>query len=329
MTERVLRWGILSTARINQWLIPVFAESERNDLVAVASRNPARAAAYADQWGIPMAFGSYEDLLARDDVDVVYNPTPNHLHVPLTIAAAEAGKHVLCEKPVALTLEDVDAVSVAAAIHEVVVTEGFMYRHHPQTAAVRDLVASGSIGTPVVVRGSFSFRLSDPDDIRLDPTMGGGSLWDIGCYPVSFSRTVLGEAPVEAVAWTRPSPLGVDLSCAGQLRFPSGAIAQVDSSFEAPLRAHVEVVGTEGVVVVPHPFKPEPDERIFVGRSEADLEPVPVPHRDLYAGEVEDLAAAVIEGADPVVSLADSRVNTACLVALLRSAAEGGRPVAV
>jgi predicted dehydrogenase len=294
----------------------------------VASRDATRAAAYAAEHGIPGAYGSYEELLAADDIDVVYNPLPNHLHAPITIAAAQAGKHVLCEKPLALTVAEVDAIAEAAEATRVVVAEAFMYRHHEQTSRVRELIASGAIGRPHTVRGSFSFPLDNPGDVRLDATMGGGSLWDVGCYPVSYARTMVGAAPVEVAGWWQLGETGVDLSYWGQLRFPAGAVAQVDSSFTAPFRAHMEVVGDEGVITIPQPFKPGRHEFIYVGRDEDNLEPVEIEGSDLFTGEVEDIAAAVLDGAPQRVTLEDSRANTATLVALLRSAVDG-RPVAL
>lgn len=324
-----LRWGILSTARINRALLPPLAASARNELVAVASRDADRARAYAELHGIPRSYGSYEELLASPEIDVVYNPLPNHLHVPLTVAAAQAGKHVLCEKPLALSVAEVDAVIAAAATHGVVVAEAFMYRHHALTLHVRELVASGRIGQPLTARGSFSFPLTNPDDVRLDPAMGGGSLWDIGCYPLSYARTAFGEQPIEATGWWQLGDTGVDMAFWGMLRFPSGAVAQVDCSFRAPFRAQMELVGTEGMIVVPDPFKPDGDEKLFVGTAIDQLEAVEVAGGPLYAGEVEDLADAVLLGTTPRVTLADTRANTAAIVALLASAGTGGTPLPV
>jgi predicted dehydrogenase len=329
MTDAPLRWGILSTARINQALIPALQASDRAELVAVASRDAERARAYAETHGIPLGLGSYEALLERDDIDVVYNPLPNHLHASLTIAAADAGKHVLCEKPLALTLAEVDAIAAAATAAGVVVTEAFMYRHHPLTLRIQEVVSGGAIGRPLTVRGSFSFLLTNEGDVRLDPAMGGGSLWDIGCYPASYARTVLGEPPIEAAGLAHIGPTGVDLSFWGALRFASGAVAQLDCSFEAPFRTHIEIVGTEGIIVVPTPFKPEHAPSYHVGTAFDRLEEVTGHGGDLYRGEVEDLADAVLLGTAPQVTLDDSRVNAATLLALLQSAREGGTPVPV
>ena len=214
MEHRPLRWGLLGTARINRMVIPPLRASAGNRLVAVASRDLARARGYAQEWGIERAHGAYEALLADPGIDAVYIPLPNHLHAEWTIPAARAGKHVLCEKPLALTVAEVDAMGAAAREGGVVLAEAFMYRHHPQTLKVKELVDAGAIGPVRFVRGTFSFPLTRPGDVRLQPEWGGGCLWDVGCYPLSFTRFVLGREPLEAAGaqcWgrpgsTRPSP---------------------------------------------------------------------------------------------------------------------------
>jgi xylose dehydrogenase (NAD/NADP) len=322
-----LRWGILGTGRVTRWLVAALRASPRNTLAAVASRSAARAKAFAAEWDVPRAFGSYEALLEHAGVDVVYNALPNHLHETWTVAAARAGKHVLCEKPLGLDVQQVDRMAEAARASRVVVAEAFMYRHHPQTEKVRELVQSGSFGALRLVRGSFTFTLSRPEDVRLDPALGGGSLWDVGCYPVSYARLVAGAEPVEAFGWQALGPTGVDEAFAGQLRFADGVLAQVDSGFRLPYRTALEVVGSEGSIVVRQPYKPRAQETIVVTRGE-NVTSVPVSGPEPYLGEVEDMADAVLLGRPPRVSLADSRGNAAALVALLRSAREG-RVVAV
>jgi predicted dehydrogenase len=293
--------------------------------VAVASRRLDTVSGYAREWGIERAHGSYEALLADPEVDVVYIPLPNALHAEWTVRAARAGKHVLCEKPLALSVEEVDAIAAAAAENGVVVAEAFMYRHHPQTARVCEIVASGDLGRLRFVRGTFSFSLTRPGDVRLDPALGGGALWDVGCYPLSFARTVVGEGPAEVQGWQRTGPTGVDLTFAGQMRFPGGVLAQLDCSFESPYRAVMEIVGESGSLTIPQPFKPGDDATLVLQRGER-TETLESPQADLYLGEVEDMAEAVLLGKPPRISLADSRANVTALVALLRSAREG-RPV--
>jgi predicted dehydrogenase len=318
----VLRWGLLGTARINRAIIPALRQGARHELVAVASRREDVARAYAAEWSIPRAYGSYEALLAAGDIDAVYIPLPNGLHAEWSIRAVEAGKHVLCEKPLALTTREVDAMAAAAARHGRAIAEAFMYRHHPQTARVRDLVRDGALGTVRVVRGGFSFWLNREHDVRFDPAMGGGSLWDVGCYPISYARHVLGEEPVEADGSAAMGPTGVDLTFVGHLRFPSGAFLQFDSGFRSHLRSFIEVVGTDAVLHVPNPFKPGLHEHCTLQRGDLS-ETIAVEGAPLYLGEVDDVAAAALDGAPPRVSLADSRANVAAIVACHESARTG------
>jgi xylose dehydrogenase (NAD/NADP) len=317
-----LRWGLLGTARINRRLIPPLRVSPGNRLRAVASRDAERAAAYAREWGIARAYGSYEELLADGEIDAVYVPLPNHLHAEWAIRAARAGKHVLCEKPLALSVAEVDAMAAAAGEREVVLTEAFMYRHHPQTLRVKQLLDEGAIGEPRFVRGSFSFPLTRPDDVRLDPAMGGGAVWDVGCYPVSFARFVLGAEPLEVVGHATLGPTGIDETFAGQMVFPGGVLAQVDCSFRAPYRTQMEIVGGEGRILVPEPWVPGTGEPLRVTRGDEE-EKIVVDGEDRYRLEIEDLADAVRRARPPRVSLAESRGNVATLVALLQSAREG------
>jgi len=327
MNNRILRWGLLGTARINRALIAPLRASARNELVAVASRALERAEAYAREWSIPRALGSYEAMLADPDVDVVYIPLPNGLHAEWTIKAAQAGKHVLCEKPLAATPGEVDAMAAAAQQAGVVVAEAFMYRHHPQTLGVKQLVDDGAIGRLRLVRGSFTFSLTRAVDVRLDPALSGGSIWDVGCYPISYARYVIGGEPLEAFGWQVIGASGVDEVFAGQLRFAGGVYSQFDCGFRAPFRTHLEIVGSDGTIVVPRPFKPGLDEQIHLARGDR-TETMVIPGQELYIGEVEDMADAILNGQTPRVSLEDSRGNVATIVALLRSAHEG-RPMPV
>jgi len=318
--SKTLNWGLLSTARINRALIPPLQVSKRNHLLAVASRSQANADTYAKEQNISRAHGSYEALLADPEIDVIYNPLPNHLHAEWTIKAVEAGKHVLCEKPLALNVDEVDAMHAAAHKHGRVVAEAFMYRHHPQTLKVQELVKSGSIGSLKLIRGSFSFTLSQEEDIRLlDPVMGGGSIWDVGCYPISYARTVVGENPLEVFGTQVTGRTGVDLTFVGQMKFADDVHAQFDSSFAVPFRVNMEIVGSEGVLSVPNPFKPNVNEKIYLTRNDK-TETIKVKGQELYIGEVEDMADAILEGKDSWVSLHDSRANVAVINALLESA---------
>ena len=326
MANKTLNWGLLSTARINRALIPPLQVSKRNHLLAVGSRSQETATAYAKEKKIPRAHGSYEALLADPDIDVIYNPLPNHLHAEWTIRAVEAGKHVLCERPLALSVEEVDAIQAAAHKHGRVVAEAFMYRHHAQTLKVQEMVKSGSLGTVKLVRGSFSFILSREEDIRLlDPSMGGGSIWDVGCYPISYARTVVGENPLEVFGWQVTGKTGIDDTFVGQMRFSGDILAQFDSSFVIPFHAFMEIVGSEGTLSIPHPFKPLENESIYLTSGEK-TETIKIKGQELYLGEVEDMADAVLLGKAPRISLDDSQANVAVICAFLESA-RTGKPV--
>ena len=322
MANKVLNWGLLSTARINRALITPLRASKRNQLIAVASRTQESAGKYAREWKIPRAHGSYEALLADPEIDVVYISLPNHLHAEWSIKAVATGKHVLCEKPLALSPEEVDAIKDAARKHGCVVMEAFMYRHHPQTLKVQELVKDGSLGSLKLIRGSFSYMLSRELDVRLDPAMGGGSIWDVGCYPISYARTVVGKDPLEVFGWQVTGPTGIDATFVGQMRFEPDILAQFDSSFVIPLHAFMEIVGSDGTLNIPRPFKPETDEKIYLTRGDK-TETIRIKGQELYIGEVENMADAILLKQDPRISLDDSRANVAAISALLESARTG------
>ncbi len=324
MTDRVLRWGLISTAGINSALISPIGVSARSKLVAVASRSLGRAQEYAREWNIPTAHGGYENLLADPDVDVIYNALPNTLHTEWTVKAADAGKHILCEKPLSITVEDVDRMVDAAERNGVVLFEAYMYRHHPQTLKVQELVQQRAIGEVRVIRPVFSYTLDRPGDIRLDPNLGGGSLWDVGCYPVSFAQAITGSAPTEVVGWQDVGETGVDMTFAGQMRYAGDVFAQFDCSFQAPLRTRTEVIGSEGALSIEHPWKPsiEGPAGIRLQRGENE-EAIDIEDVDPYLCEVQAMEACVLDGADPLLSLSESRGIMATLTALYESARTG------
>jgi D-xylose 1-dehydrogenase (NADP+, D-xylono-1,5-lactone-forming) len=319
MPNKVLNWGLLSTARINRALIPPLKASKRNQLTAVASRTKDAADAYAREWKIPQAYGSYESMLADPEIDVIYISLPNRLHAEWTIKAVEAGKHVLCEKPLALNVDEVDAVKDAAHKHSRVVAEAFMYRHHPQTLKVQELVKSGSLGTLKLIRGSFTFVISREGDVRLRPELGGGSIWDVGCYPISYARSVVGGDPLEVFGWQVTGPTGIDETFVGQMRFANDILTQFDSSFAIPFHSFMEIVGSQATLNIPRPFKPETDEKIYLTRD-GRIETITVKGQELYIGEVEDMADSILLGREPRISLDDSRGNVKTINALLESA---------
>jgi predicted dehydrogenase len=325
--EKILNWGLLSTAKINHALIKPLNASKRTRLLAVASRSISSADAYAHEWKIPKAHGSYEALLNDPEIDVIYNSLPNHLHAEWTVKALRAGKHVLCEKPFALTLEEVDTMIAASKESGKVLAEAFMYRHHPLTLKVKEIVDGGELGTIKLIKGAFSFKLTRDGNYRHYKEMGGGSVWDVGCYPISYARMLIGADPVEVFGWQVTGPGGGDDTFVGQMRFANGVLAQFDSSFVVPLRSYMEIVGTDATLFVPAPFKPSTQEELMLRHGNKE-KVIKVKGEELYRGEVEDMCNAVLLGSAPRISLEDSRGNIATLLSLIQSA-EAGKPIFV
>lgn len=325
-----LRWGLLSTAKINRSLIPPLKRSRRSQLSAVASRSLDHAQQYAAEYGIPRAFGSYEALLADPDIDVIYNSLPNHLHAEWTIRALQAGKHVLLEKPLALTVAEVRQVAAAARTSGCVVAEAFMYRHHPQTLKAQQLVTEGALGEMKFINGHFILTFEREGNFRWDPQAGGGSLWDVGCYPLSFARMLTGCLPEQVSGWQTLTPEGVDLTFCGQMRYASGVMSQLLSSFGLPYHTGMEVHGTEASLFIPDPFTPHTP-RVQMLLKTRDHREFNFTFRkaDLYQGEVQDLESAILDGTPPLISLQESQDNVATLLALYQSAAESGRALKI
>lgn len=321
MTGRV-RWGILSTARINDAVLAGARESDEIEIVAVASRDLARAEAYARERGIARAYGSYDELLADPAIEAVYNPLPNSMHVPWSLRALDAGKHVLCEKPLTRGPEEVEALFSAAERSGVLVMEAFMYRHHPQTRRLKELVDGGAVGRVRLVRSHFSFALTHPNDPRLDPDLDGGSLMDVGCYPVSITRFLTGE-PLRVYGEQVLSG-GVDIRFTGTMRFAGDVIAHFDCGFDLPSRAELEIVGDEGVVAVADPWVIERPE--IVVRRGADVEEIAVEPVSSYRLELENITRAIRGYEEPLLDRSEALAQARALDALYR-AAELGRSV--
>lgn len=255
-SESGLRWGVLGCARITRrGLAPGIAASATGALHALASRDGSTARDWAAEFGVPRAYGSYEELLADPEVDAVYIPLPNELHGPWTIAAADAGKHVLCDKPLSLSAGEAERMADRCRERGVLLMEGFMWRHQPRVAELRRRIADGAIGRLVLVRVSFSFQCP-ANDWRMDPARGGGPTWDIGTYGVNTCRLYAGCEPSRVRASGRFAPNGVDLTVTAQLDFPNGVLGAIDCSFEAPFRCEYELVGTEGAIRVTEAFLP-------------------------------------------------------------------------
>jgi predicted dehydrogenase len=324
MTEPV-RWGILSTAHINRLVIPPAQASPKVDLVAVASRDPERARAYAATWGIPQAYGSYDELLADPEIDAVYVSLPNNLHVAWSIRALEAGKHVLCEKPLSRHPADVVAAFDAADRSGRFLVEAFMYRHNPQTAKLVELVRDGAIGELRLARAAFSYSLYDDSNIRLRTDVEGGSLMDVGCYCVSGSRLLAGE-PASAFGQARFGPSGTDWVFTGLLRFPGDVLAVFDCGTALPERDELEAIGSEGSLFLDDPWHcrtPVIELRRDGGVERIELEPV-----NSYGLELENLSDAIRGEGVPLLGREDALGQARTLDALLRSA-ELGAPVAL
>jgi predicted dehydrogenase len=319
-----VRWGLLSTAKINGELIPAIRASQRGELVAVASRDQDRAQAYAAEREIPQAFGGYQAMLDSGVIDAVYISLPNHLHAIWSIRAMEAGVHVLCEKPLAPSVEEVDQMIVASRDTLCNLAEALMYRHHPQTKIAGEWAHSGRLGEITVVRGAFNFTIQDRYDIRLVPEYGGGCLWDVGVYPLSFAQYILGGPPdrVTAEQWLGDS--GVDETLAGQMHYPGGQLAQIISSFRTAFYTPAEIIGTEGRLFLTKAFNDlQTGRRMTFYPQEGEPQEVPVPEQELYLGEVEDMNAAILDGAPNYLALEESRDHIRTAVALYQSADKG------
>ena len=316
----MVRWGILGTARINRRLVPAFRASRRGQLRAVASRTLARATEHARAHDIPRAVQGYQALLDDPDIDAVYIPLPNTEHVPWTLAAIAAGKHVLCEKPLALEPRDIDRIGAAATAAGVLVEEGFMYRHEPLTARVISLLNDGAIGAVRAVVSGFTFTLETEKNIRMNPALGGGSLWDIGSYPVTYAQLIAGHEPKMVFGNAHWHASGVDQEFMGMLRFDEGMSANIYAGFRTPYRTWLEVLGTDGALTVPNPFRPGPLEVLELERSNG-IERIEVPGSPMiFVRQVEDFEARILDGAPAVVTLAESRRTAATLAALYTSA---------
>lgn len=321
--SQTLRWGLLSTARINRRLIPAIRAARGHSLRAVASRDLKRARRYARQWKIPKAYGSYEELIADPEIDVIYNSLPNHLHAEWCIRAARNGKHVLCEKPLALSADEIDAMITAARENQVVIAEAFMYRHHSRTHKIQELIQSGAVGEVSHIDAAYTIQLGRPDNYRWQPEAGGGCLWDIGCYPVSYARMVFGVNPVEAYGKADLAPGGVDQSFSGVLTFPSGATLDFFCSYVHEHHSRLEIYGSKGTLVVENPYSAGRGDALHLlkgGRRRKIRAAAP---RELAQGEVEDLGRAALTGVSQRLPLSESREINQTLVALLESARRG------
>jgi predicted dehydrogenase len=319
-------WGILSTARINEKVLAAAKASKAVAVIAVASRDGGRAESYAREHGLERAYGSYSALLEDPDVEAVYISLPNGLHVDWTLRALEAGKHVLCEKPFSRRADEVEHAFDEAESAGLVVSEGFMWRHHPQTARVVELAADGAIGTVRLVRAAFSFPLASVhgvDDTRFLPELDGGALMDVGCYCVNAIRLLAGEPELvhgEQVV----GPSGVDVVFAATLRLPDDVLGHFDCGFVLPVRYELEVVGEEGSLLVGDPF------HVYTPgieqRRGGKVERIPVEAADSYRLELENVAGA-IRGEEELLLARDDAVGQARTIEALYRSVEVSTPI--
>jgi xylose dehydrogenase (NAD/NADP) len=321
LSDGSLRWGVLSTANITRLLLG----SGGGTFVAVASRSAERAEAYAREHGMDRWHGSYDDLLADPDVDAVYVPLPNSLHVEWSIRALQAGKHVLCEKPMSRRPEDVERAFAVAEREGRVLAEAFMWRHHPQLERARELIAGGAVGTLRVIRAAFSFVEADSDDIRLNASLDGGGLMDVGCYCVSGCRALAGAEPERVYAERVDGGDGVDVALVATLRFPGDVLATLDCGLSYAERDELEAIGDAGSLFLDDPWHGRAAV-IEVRGPDRAVEHVEAGPANSYALELADFEAAVRGERPPLLDRVDA-VGQARTIAALYEAADSGRPV--
>ena len=297
MTPDKVRWGILGVAKINERLLPAFAKAANAELRAIASRSLDKAKAAAKAGNLPTAYGSYEALLDDDSIDAVYIPLPNSMHGEWTRRAAERGKHVLCEKPLATTASEAQQLVEFCRSKNVCLMDGFMWPHHPRTARIRQLLDEGAIGEVRRVTGTFTFRMEklDPANIRLQPDLAGGSLLDIGCYPVSGIRWAFTAEPVRAYA-TATYHNGVDIEMSGLVWLADGRVGAFDCGFTLPSRSWLEIVGTEGSLFVREMWIPPRRATLELRREGGKLEEIFVEGEDQIVRMIDNFGRAVLKG---------------------------------
>jgi predicted dehydrogenase len=329
-TETKLRWGILGAARINERLLPAIVEAAHSELVAIASRRPGAAAETLAKYAPGLqGVRTYDDLAALlndEAVQAVYLPMANHEHAEWALQAIAAGKHVLCEKPMALTVADIDAIAAAARTRNVVVMEGFMYRFHPQHARVRELIDSGLIGEVRSVQASFSFMMRPARLYRLAESTerGGGAMWDIGPYAIHSARWCFDEAPVAVTALAKYVESGADITTSGVIDFGEGKHAHFDLSFEWARQSAYAVVGAKGGVRCHAAWQLPEDEPVISWWTEDGLRGEErLPPANHFVLEVEHFVDCVLNGKTPLLSLEDARINCQTIAAVLQSAATG------
>jgi predicted dehydrogenase len=331
MSEKKIRWGVLSTSNIGRVAVnPAIQASSNGELLAVASRDREAARDFAEKAGIPEHYPNYEALLEDDRIDAVYNPLPNSLHKEWTILAAEKGKHILCEKPLALNSSECREMEEAAAANGVKLLEAFMYRFHPRTERVLEMVRGGAVGDLKQIRSTFTFLLTRQDDIRWDKELGGGALMDVGCYCVNVSRTVARREPVEVRAMANFRTPGVDQQMAGTLRFADGLLAHFDCALNMERSEAYQIHGTDGHLRVQKAFLPGTEEAVIEQFDEAnELTQITVEGADEYQLMVEHFADCILNNRPLRYSAEEAAMNMGVIEALYESALQDGAVVPV
>ena len=320
-----VRWGILSTANIGvEKVIPGMLKSKDIEIVAIASRDKKRAAAAAKKLGIAHSYGSYEELLADPTIEAIYNPLPNHLHVPLTLMAAKAGKHVLCEKPIAITAKE--AKKLLKAPSDVLIQEAFMVRHNPQWIEVRKRIAKGEIGRVLAVHMLFSYHLVDPNNVRNLADIGGGGLLDIGCYPITIARFVLGAEPLRVTGtFDRDPKFKTDRLMSGLADFGEGRHLSFVVSTQGGSYQRTVILGEFGTIEVDIPVNAPPDQpnRFTVSVTGKKPKVVEMPVVDQYQLQAEDFGRAIRKKTKAPYDVADAVQNMKILDAFFRAESSG------
>ena len=324
-----VRWGILSTAKIGtEKVIPAMQQCDHAEVVAIASRNTQRAEEVAQELGISQAFGSYEDLLAAGEVDAIYNPLPNHLHVSWSKQALAAGKHVLCEKPIGLTADEgQELVDYAQQFPELKIMEAFMYRHHPQWQRAKELIQAGEIGALRTIQSFFSYYNDDPNNIRNQADIGGGGLMDIGCYNISLSRFIFGDEPKSVMGVVETDPqFETDRMASGVMVFVGGTSTFTCSTQLTPYQ-RVNLFGIDGRVEIEIPFNAPPDRpcRMWLQQG-SDVAEITLDTTDQYTVQGELMSLAILNDTLVPTPLTDAVANMRVIEAIKESG-QAGRPV--
>jgi predicted dehydrogenase len=307
--ETNLRWGILSTATIAHRFVDALQQSHRSEVAAVASRELERAQTFAEKHAIPCAYGSYDELLNDSSINVVYIPLPNTMHAEWIIKAAEKGKHVLCEKPIALSMEEMERIQQAAQEHNVIVMEGLMYLHHPQTLVIEEIIRRGIIGDIVHIKAWLErYVPTNNDPLCIHPEFGGGALWNFGIYPLSFAMLITGQLPVHIHASAKTNEYGCDAALESELLFGSCS-AHISCNIISPSSKGASIIGTKGRIEIPNPWTPGKsyEETILQVITHDGAETITIPAKNPYLCEIEDMERCILENKEPRIPLEASK----------------------